>query len=198
MTTSVAVLTTAIPRRFDMLATCLASVAAQTGAHVKHHLVGVDLRGIGPGANLQSLWLGARPLETGWVIPLADDDVLYPDCVPKMIGHAKKTGADIIYARAEVSGRRGGFAEWINRPFDAELLRRGPNYIAATALIRTELVNKLDGWKPHAANGHEDYDFWLRALDSGAQFEYLDPGVPLWQYRFHGENLSQGQLKKLR
>lgn len=195
--TSVTVLTTAIPKRMDMLGTCTASVIHQDCDYVKHHVIGIDHRGIGPGANLQSLWLAARALGTEFVIPVADDDVLYPDCIRLMVQAANKQKADVVHARADVTGRGEEFETWINRPLIEEQILAGSNSVPANSLIRTKLVEKLDGWKPNAAKGWEDLEFWQRALQAGAEFFYLDPGHPLWLYRFHGDNHSQGELKKI-
>lgn len=195
--TSVAVLTTAIPKRLDMLGTCVASVVHQDCDYVKHHVIGIDHRGIGPGANLQSLWLAARSLGTEFVIPVADDDVLYPECIRVMVSAANREKADVVHAPADVDGRGEDFSAWINRPAIPEQLLAGQNSVPANTLIRTKLVDKLEGWKPNAAKGWEDLEFWQRAIREGAKFHYEDPGHPVWLYRFHGDNHSQGELKTI-
>jgi hypothetical protein len=115
-----------------------------------------------------------------WVAQIADDDLMLPHHLETL---ATRTDADIIYTYCEVTGR-----SWNpNAPFDADRLRR-ENYIPATTLIRTSLCEELHGWREDSRHGFEDWDFWLRALDLGAEFACI-PEVT-WQYRFHGSNLS--------
>ena len=68
-----------------------------------------------------------------------------------------------------------------NRSFDAEALR-GENYIPSTSLISADLIRELEGWNVQARNGFEDWDFWLRALDAGAEFRCVESVT--WRYRF--------------
>jgi len=68
---------------------------------------------------------------------------------------------------------------------------RGDIVAAPTAVVRRQLFHRLGGFREDLAG--EDYEFWMRALKSGAVFFY-DPRV-LVRLRWHGGNLSSGALK---
>lgn len=173
----ISVLTASLPSRAPMLAECMASVAAQTHRPVEH-LVGVDHAGVGPSAIRTRL---AAAAIGEWVAIVDDDDLLYPQHLERLL--AASTDAAVVYSFCDVEGR-----DWNpNRAFDADALRAG-NYIPITTLIRADLARSL-GWRERVANGWEDWDFWLRALDAGARFVCV-PEVT-WRYRFHGGNRSQ-------
>jgi hypothetical protein len=159
-----------------MLAECVASVQAQTVPVDEHH-VALDSALSGDNGGLCNLMLEETDCE--WIQLLADDDLLLPHHVETLAPYLDGS-ADIVYGWCEVTGR-----PWNpNRPFDADALRVA-NYIPATALIRRELAVDLGGW---GGEEYEDWHFWLRALDAGAEFCCV-PEVT-WVYRFHGANRS--------
>lgn len=173
----ISVVTASLPTRAGMLAECLTSVAAQTLRPVEH-LVGVDHARVGP-AQVRTQLLNAAAGD--WLAIVDDDDLLYPDHLATLAAGADESGADVVYTYCEVEGR-----DWSpNRGFDPDVLRYS-NYIPITTLIRTDLARLLGGWRGDAANGWEDWDFWLRAMDAGARFACV-PRVT-WRYRFHGGN----------
>lgn len=171
----ISVITASLPSRSAMLAECVASVASQTLAPAEH-LVLVDHARRGPAEVRWQLVLAAA---SEWIAVLDDDDVLYPRHLELLAAETPR--ADIVYSYCEVEGR-----DWTpNHHFDADLLR-ARNYIPITALIRRDLIVELGGWNDGAANGWEDWDLWLRALDAGATFASV-PEIT-WRYRFHGGN----------
>lgn len=174
----ISVLTPALPDRLPLLAECVASVRAQT-LRPTAHLIQLDYERRGCAAVLNVLLAAAAEAE--WVALLADDDLFLPHHLATLAAH---TDADIIYPYCRVVGR-----DWNpNAPFDEAQLRAG-NFIPSTTLIRRSLADRLGGWRTDAANGFEDWDFWLRALDAGGRFRCV-PEVT-WVYRFHdGGNMS--------
>lgn len=176
----IAVLTPALPDRLARLTDCIASVNAQRLPPVAH-LIGVDHERAGC-ATVQNRLLAAA--DADWVALLADDDLFLPHHLETLAAH---TGdADIVYSYCDVVGRPG----WNpNQEFNPDRLRLF-NYIPSTTLIRASLARDLNGWRPDAAHGFEDWDFWLRALDLGARFQCV-PEIT-WQYIFHGGNVSWG------
>ena len=174
----ITVLTASLPSRPAMLAECVASITAQTRTPAAH-LIGIDHARSGTSAVRNALLAAVR---TEWVAVLDDDDLALPDHLETLL--AAGDGADIVYSLPAVEGRDG----WQPvGPFDPERLRR-ESYIPATALVRTRLLEVLDGWHISAAtpNGWEDWDLWLRALDAAARFAFVP--VVTWRYRFHGGN----------
>jgi hypothetical protein len=197
---SIAVLTPSLPGRGDMLAEAMESVQAQT-RHPSIHAIGIDHSRIGIGRMLNQLAAG---VEAEWLARLDDDDLFKPNHLEVLSTGTEK--ADVIYTWCDVMPRAHegvmppvpavlGPAGWIpNQEFDpGTLLER--NYIPATTLIRKSLWQDLGGWllpgwgvgPPREPDLAEDWDFWLRALDSGARFLCI-PEVT-WTYRYHGANV---------
>lgn len=176
---TISVITAAIPSRSAMLAECVASIASQTVAPLEH-LIAVDHRRDGSSAARNGLLRAARG---DWIAVLDDDDIAHANHLERLVSASDE--ADIVYTFCRVTGK-----EWNpNACFDAERLRN-MNYIPATALIRTDLLRSLEGWRDSAdcQAGQEDWDLWLRALNFGARFVCV-PEVT-WTYRFHGGNKS--------
>jgi GT2 family glycosyltransferase len=183
---SVTVITASLPTRGQMLAECVASVAAQTVAPAAH-LVGVDHARRGSSATRNGL---VRAAESEWIAVLDDDDLMLSHHLETLL--AASAEADIIYSYCAVEGRPG----WNpSRPFDEAALRAGPNYIPITALIRRSLLVALGGWRDSSevAAGWEDYDAWVRALDLGARFVCWPAAT--WVYRVHpGSKTYRGEM----
>lgn len=176
----VSVLTATLPHRVDMLRDAIASVLRQTHNPVEH-LIGVDAsrRGAGDVLNRQL----ARA--TGdWVMVLDDDDLLDPMHID--IALAASDGVDVVYTMPRVEG--GAFGNY-EVPFNPQLLAAGFNCVSHTALMRTDLVRKVDGWRDVRAF---DLDLFCRLEQIGAEFHQV-PEVT-WTYRLHGSNWSHGTL----
>ena len=174
----IAVITASLPTRRGILPECMHSVTAQTLRPVAH-LIGVDYERRGSSAVRNAL---VNSTDADWIAPLDDDDLFYPGHLQTLA--SASDSADIIYSWCDVHGRPG----WNpNRPFDADALRTA-NYIPITVLMRRSLLVSLGGWRDSSkcANGFEDHDLWLSALDAGARFACV-PEVT-WRYRFHKGN----------
>lgn len=170
----VAILTTAIPTRLDMLVETMASVRAQT-VQPYRHLIGFDYPMEGnPTPVINPLARAAASMGCDFLVPLADDDILEPDFLKEVVAAQEASGADIVYPWCRVEG-----GNWNpNQPFNADKLRRF-NFIPATALIRMSLWLDLGGYDQ--SQWAEDHDLWVRALDKGATFHCVER--PLWIYR---------------
>lgn len=204
MIADVTVVTPCIPERFGMLNQCIASVDAQL-VKPKRHVIGIDYERVGCAALMNDL---VAAVDTEWIVPLADDDLLMKHFVGEMVAHAGT--AAVTYSRPVAVG-----ADWAPRryEFSAPELRK-ENYIPSTALIRTDLWRKIGGYRTredpsehdfwskwrasHNFNDDmfpDDWDFWLRALDSGAFFRHVPSRN--WVYRFHTDNLfNQPRLRR--
>jgi glycosyltransferase involved in cell wall biosynthesis len=176
----VTVLTATLPPRAGMLAEAVASVAAQTHDDVQH-LVGVDEMREGAGAVLNRLLPQA---EGDWLMVLDDDDLLHPHHVATALRHVDE--ADVIYALPEVTG--GEFTQY-DLPFNARYLAKGINCISHTALMRTSLIRRVEGWRDVRAF---DLDIFRRLEQIGAEFHQIPEAT--WTYRLHGSNWSHGTL----
>lgn len=199
MTVGVAI--PSIPRRHKMAVEAVGSILTQSHA-VDQVIVEVDHRRSGAAAARNRAW---RSLATDWVAFLDDDDLMYPQHVAHLMGHARDTGADLVYPWFDVQMAPGDTREpfdflFINgvsaegHPFDdeaAETLRMAANFIPVTVLVRRELLEAVDGFPqprserwPHDAN--EDWGCWRSMLDSGATIAHLPERTWLW--RWHAEH----------
>ena len=177
----VTVCTPSLPHRNSMLVECMESVRNQT-LQPKAHLIGIDYNRIGGAKNLNRLITQA---DTEWIAPLADDDLLYPTYLERLLSEAGD--ADMIYPWCEVTGTRNGWNP--NALFDPERLKTD-NYIPATVLIRKSAWEELGGYPEIVC---EDHGMWVKLLQGGKKIKCL-PEI-LWQYRFHGRNISDGQYQ---
>lgn len=165
----VSVLTPSIPERAGWLEECKASVAAQTFEKVEH-LVEVDHDHAGCSVTMNKV---AARSSGEWLLPLADDDLLHPDCVEALV--AASADADVVYAPPEVWGRH-------ERAFHGR-----PPEIPSCALIRTKLWYDLGGYDETVIR-EEDRRMWTAALAHGARFVRV--AMPTWVYRHHAGNKS--------
>jgi glycosyltransferase involved in cell wall biosynthesis len=178
----VTVITPTLAHRHEMLANCMESVRNQT-VLPKSHIIGTDYERIGTSFMLNKLIDSAT---TEWVVPLCDDDILFPDYIEKLVGNADD--ADMIYPWCEVVGTR---SDWNpNSYFEPEKLANA-NFIPATVLLRKSTWEELGGYPDHVC---EDWKMWIKMVESNKKIKCL-PEV-LWQYRFHGKNISDGHDPK--
>jgi hypothetical protein len=174
-----------MPHRHRWLDECMGAVRNQT-VRVHEHRIGVDYRRSGGAAMLNRVIDGVT---TKWVFPLADDDLIDPSCIEKLLAKAEETDADMVYPWCRVTGR-GGWNP--NSHYDEVRLKRD-NYIPATVLIKTEVVQSVGGYPDVVC---EDHGMWLKLLETKRKIVCL-PEV-LWTYRFHrgpngeAENVSDG------
>lgn len=168
-------LTASLLERWALLGECMTSIACQTRPP-ELHVVGIDYERAGCIPTMNRLAMAALEASADYVALLADDDLAYPQHL-KTLCEGAESGAQIVYSWCDVEGR-----DWNpNRSFD-EVALHYENYIPSTSLISAELIAELDGWNVDARNGFEDWDFWLRALDAGAEFCCIEEIT--WRYRF--------------
>lgn len=142
----------------------LRSVTAQTsGAPAVHIVIGMtpwDARNAALAA-----------VETEFTAFLDDDDWWLPNHLEVLLSAQERTGADLVYSRADVSheGKREPYAIV---PFDEKALRSG-NYIPISYLVRTELA-RTAGFPPRESDQPSDWLFLLKLLDLGATFHFED------------------------
>lgn len=175
---SVTIVTPAIIERASThLQNCIESVNNQT-VKPEVHLIGFDYNRVGSAAMMHKL---VKSVETEFFVPLADDDILYPGFLERLL--AASEGTDLVYPWCHVVGR-----DWNpNSHFDPERLRQG-NYIPSTALIRTSTFRELGGYDMVVC---EDHSYLLKLLDTNKVIRCL-PEI-LWEYRFHSDgNISNG------
>lgn len=154
-------------------------------------LVQVDWEGVGPAVTRNFL---LERVETEWVAFLDDDDVLKPVHLDRLLRHAQRTGADLVYPQYgalpnEARGVQGVDVDaLVISPWDATASERlrVSNFIPVTVLVRTSVVREVGGFPepgdPDAlGRSNEDWALWLRLLRLGAQFAHLPERTWIWR-----------------
>lgn len=133
-------------------------------------------------------------IATEWVAWLDDDDEFYPGHLKRCLAAARVYDADVVYPGCDVE-RDGRLIpveeEWgrFGKDFDENILR-DHSYIPVTSLMRTELVQKTEGFRKPPGSDYEDWGMYLQLLDLGAKFHHL----PLKTWRWHhGEHSTSGR-----
>lgn len=160
---TVSILTPSVPERHQLLEECVSSVSAQTVTDFEH-LVEVDERRDGCAAMMNRL---ASRAVGDWLLPLADDDLLLPGCLSRLVAAAD--AADVVYAPPLVTGNE-----------DRWWFFQAPPAIPSCALIRRSLWDAVGGYD-ETLTREEDRDLWVKALGVGARFVRVD--YPCWVYR---------------
>lgn len=184
-----------IPEREELRKQAIASCEAQLDVEYKF-LIAEDREHNGVVPTVNSL---AGCVTTEWLFPFADDDLLDEDHF-RTLAPWLDDRADIVYSWCRVEG--GGE----EHPEDQFQVRwqdvhgwehlREANWIPASACIRTDLWWELGGYQEATWTEHEDWDFWVRALDAGAKFRCV-PAVT-WTYRMNPEweHLSKDRIER--
>ena len=167
----VSVLTPSVPERAAMLEEACASVDAQTLRRWEH-LVDVDTGYTGCARTVNRL---AAAATAEWLLILADDDLLKPDCLARHFRASKE--ADIVYGPPTVEGE------------DASTFHGDPPAIPSLCLIRRHIWEDLGGYQEDLTQ-REDRNLYERALERGIRFVRIPQET--WVYRFHGVNKSRG------
>lgn len=181
-----------IPPREEMLRRAINSVHQQTFMPAGGASLALDLKREGSAATRNR---ALDAVTTDWVAFLDDDDILLPWHLQVCWDAAQTTGADVVYPGCEVIRQDGTWMhhddhqlEWgaFGVPFDLEaLLRR--SYIPVTSLVRTSLAKRARFGAPDGS-AYDDWGFYLRLLDLGAEFEHVP--VRSWVWYHHGHNTS--------
>ena len=131
--------------------------------------------------------LAAEQIATEWIVYLDADDWLDPQYIERaesMI--AAQPAVDVVTTDMTiVRGSRTLLFKASVPAFWNDLLSR--NTIVQTSLIRRSLVLRLGGYDP--ALDYEDWDFWIRVLQSGGRIARL-PGAHVFR-REHDRNKSK-------
>lgn len=172
-----------VPERAELLAEAVASLEAQTSP--VRWLIGVDNEHNGPIATVNAL---AGSVQTEWLFRLDDDDLVDDDHF-EVLGRWLDGRADVVYTWCRIEGGNDEhppeqFQVRLQAEYGWEHLREA-NWIPSSAAIRSELWHSLGGYREPSWTQHEDWDFWVRALDAGARFACV-PAVT-WTYRMNTE-----------
>ena len=126
---------------------------------------------------------------TPYIFILDADNQLYPRAIETLRLAIEVSGYAMAYSLVEQFGDDTGLID--TGLWDPERFRYG-NYIDAMALIRTEVLRRLGGYRimPNRY-GWEDYDLWCSFVDRGLKGCYV-PQI-LCRYRVHGASMIRTQ-----
>jgi glycosyltransferase involved in cell wall biosynthesis len=154
-------------------------------------LWGVPVLQVPAGSMYRAINAGIGQIDTEWVSYLNSDDILYRDGLERLLRAADTTSAEVAYGQCDFIDGAGRFLYALTPAApDAlgGLLRRGVLPFAQPGTIfRREVFRRLGGFAElkYAA----DYDFFARALVSGARFVRA-PAPSIAAFRVHAEQLS--------
>lgn len=152
------------------------------------HIVHQENRGLAEARNT-----GIRLAQTPLILPLDSDNLILPDFVRQAIEWLSRSAdTDIVYSDCIV------FSDTERHhtvgPFDACRLIND-NYIDACAVFRKTVWDELGGYDKNLPGmGHEDWDFWIRALMAKKQFHYLP--VAGFRYRLRDDSMLRTVTRK--
>ena len=113
---------------------------------------------------------------------LSADDAFRPTYVESLLSALlQEPSAAYAYSAMEYFGARSGVFR--AQSFSPALLLAG-NYVNASALTRRVDALAVGGFHPNPANAYEDWDFFLRLLETGKRGVAVPE--PLLRYRQHG------------
>jgi len=159
------------------------SVPEMDGVRVMH----VSHRGTGSARNA-----GLEHARGEAIALLDDDDVWLPHHLETVWDEMLRTGADVVYADCEETGRRDGYHVQI-RPFDGELLASECFICLPASLVRSSSMRAVGGFPPGAL---EDWGLWRAMHAAGMRFLFVPRKTVL--YRFHTDNTTYGGVDPAR
>lgn len=123
-----------------------------------------------------------------YIIDLAADDVLMPDCVVSQINAFEKSDYQplgIVYGNAELITENGSFDSYyfaVNKQKQVltkrvtgdvyvNILSGGNSLCSVSAMVKKEVYDTLNGYDENLY--YEDLDFWIRASRS-YKFDFID------------------------
>jgi glycosyltransferase involved in cell wall biosynthesis len=143
-----------------------------------------------------------------YVIDLAADDVLSPNCVALQINAFKNsqyTNLGVVYGNVELISEKGSFISYyfpVNKHKKAienritgdiyqSVLSGGNSICSVSAMIKKTVFDRLQGYDETLA--YEDLDFWIRA-SRVYEFDFIDE--PLVLKRIVANSLGSDFFKK--
>jgi glycosyltransferase involved in cell wall biosynthesis len=130
--------------------------------------------------------------DSDYILFLDDDDIAFPNLVQTLVTAAEATGADIVNClnlympearRAEAHPFPDRFrqkASYVPTGGPLSLAPLDNCYGGATALIRRSAAALIGNYTEDYGVGHEDYEFYVRALQAGLRIEVCP--LPLYLY----------------
>jgi glycosyltransferase involved in cell wall biosynthesis len=139
--------------------------------------------------NTKSFNKALKVTQGAYIIDLATDDLLLPDCIAQQVDKFNTSTHErlgIVYANAALIDENGAFlSHYFKSNADGTLVTKrasGDEYLriitggeeamcTVTAMVKKQVFDRLDGYDEQLA--YEDLDFWIRAARL-YQFDFID------------------------
>lgn len=109
-------------------------------------------------------------VDTTWTIFFDADDIMGLTYIEDLLEKAQKDMADVVYTDMTYFGSRTGIHK--ARKFSMNSLLK-MNYIHNSALISTDYLQDVGGYKKEMAGGYEDWELYITLAEAKAKFSYL-------------------------
>lgn len=182
----VTVVVPTIAPRAGLLTEALASIKAQTFTRYRV-IVQEDAEHRGAPATRHA---GLMRVRTPWVAFLDDDDLLMPQHLERLVGHARETGADYVYSWFETLP--GGCDPFPTTHFTEPWDKANPRQTTITTMVRTDLaqgVGFLGATGADTGDGMrsgEDWEFTLGCNERG-KISHLAERTWYWRHWGYGQ-----------
>ena len=137
----------------------------------------------------------ALKMANGEYIALMDhDDILLPHALREVVHKINETNAEFIYSDEALffNDKYERVKCHYKSNFNIELLRR-TNYICHFSVIKTSLLNKINGFN-NKLDGSQDHDLFLRCAENTTNISHINKVLYLW--RIHNKSFSKQNLNK--
>ncbi|MEL6895810.1 MAG: glycosyltransferase [Planctomycetota bacterium] len=143
---------------------------------------------------------GLQQIQTEWVARMDADDICEPQRFAAQMEYVTThTDVDVLGSQLTVIDSEDHVIGRRDYPLDNASIRGAlllENPIAHPAtLIRTRVLQGIDGFRSDVDAGVADYDLWLRLAKSGAVF--ATHPTPLLRYRIHSGGMKSERLQQM-
>ena len=130
---------------------------------------------------------GLSLVNTTWTIFFDADDIMEKTYIEDVLKKAQSGLAEVTYTDMRYFGARTGVHK--ARKFSMSSLLRS-NYIHNSALISTDRLIEIGGYKQEMAGGYEDWELYISLAETGAKFAYLPQANFLYRQREFSRNIE--------